>query len=64
MGLDNGNSVEHGYGAEGNRGTVGGRAQQCHIEGRRCGDVSKCSSVGAHRAVVDGWVVVSGQGAR
>ena len=55
VGLDNGNGVEHGYGAECNGGATGGRAQQWHIEGRLRGYGSNCDSVDARQSSC-GWV--------
>ena len=62
VGIDNHGWVEHGYGTERNGGAAGGRAQQWHIERRRCCD-------GSERGIVDtrqsscGWVG-SGAGAK
>ena len=60
IGLDNGDRVEYGYGAERNGGTVGDRLRQWHIEGRRRGDGSERSSVDA-RQNSRGW---AGSGAK
>ena len=46
--------MEHGYGAEQNGGTVGGRLWEWHIEGQRHGDGSECDSVDT-RQMSRGW---------
>ena len=59
VGLDNGDGVEHGYGAERNGGTAGGKLWQCGTQ--RGGDKVMGLSAAAkthNRVVVDGRVVV------
>ena len=60
--LDNGGGVEHGYGAESNGGTAGGKLWQWHIEGWRRGDGYEYSSIDARQNSVDGRVVALGPG--
>ena len=62
MGLDNGDKAEHGYRAECDSGTAGGRLRQWHIEGWRRGDGSECGSVDKRQSSIDGQVAALGPG--